>query len=530
MSGLLLFHVPLGRSALGRIDRARTLCKRVATVHGGGPRPPRGPEPAVAVDQGTLAPHGEAFLSRTTACLCSSNPRRRFQTRHPDSGTPPRCGPPVQRGDRCTVRPRRPRLWSHDVVGRAGGSRIPPPWPAERVRGVHPADHCGRPLRGLCLHGVDATPPWLDRAKIDLGVAACGSSRLLSTPLGARRAQTAGCAPKCRLPCTKAWPRAQPCCIISRNGERFLQEEDSCCWDSARVSKGEERETRMQEATSRGPASHARRGDPDRAGVTARAVTAPARAGPEVVPRAGRAALHGRRATLRAGRPRLGPCLPLLQGALAVEPAYPLAVWVLTAGQRDFPRLLFRPAQPHCALADRALRLLYSFTLLGILRLIGDEATHLFANGADEECPMCPGALDEEASDAPLCHALRAIECPCRPGCCCPPLPTPTARQRLHRRAGDLRDEVGYHHAHLTHEHLTLVLASHHPCELLLPLPRQLGRRQQRRPQHREERDTLRRRHERFLLACDILSLEQRLDHGGTRRRGPQARVLHGEP
>src|SRR5215471_9412554 len=89
MSGLLLFHVPLGRSALGRIERARTLCKRVATVHGGGRGPPRGPEPAVAVDQDPLAPHGEAFLSRTTACLCSSDPRRRFQTRHPDSGTPP---------------------------------------------------------------------------------------------------------------------------------------------------------------------------------------------------------------------------------------------------------------------------------------------------------------------------------------------------------------------------------------------------------------------------------------------------------
>jgi hypothetical protein len=76
-----------------------------------------------------------------------------------------------------------------------------------------------------------------------------------------------------------------------------------------------------------------RTGDPDRFGVTTRAVTAPTRAGPEVVPRAGRAALHGRRAVLRAGRPRLGPYSHLFQGALAVEPAHPRAVRVFTAGQ-----------------------------------------------------------------------------------------------------------------------------------------------------------------------------------------------------
>src|SRR5262249_7164645 len=82
---------------------------------------------------------------------------------------------------------------------------------------------------------------------------------------------------------------------------------------SACVSKGKEWETWMQEATdvstpSVRPVSRTRRSDPDRSSVTARAITAPARAGPEVVPRAGRATLHGRRAALRAGRPRLGPC------------------------------------------------------------------------------------------------------------------------------------------------------------------------------------------------------------------------------
>src|SRR5262249_14532836 len=56
-------------------------------------------------------------------------------------------------------------------------------------------------------------------------------------------AHTAGCAPKGRLPCTKALPHAQPCCIISRKGKRFLQE-DSCCWARPASRKGEQ-ETRM---------------------------------------------------------------------------------------------------------------------------------------------------------------------------------------------------------------------------------------------------------------------------------------------
>src|SRR5262249_25319798 len=248
------------------------------------------------------------------------------------------------------------------------------------------------------------------------------------------------------------------------------------------------------------------------------------------VPRAGRATLHGRRAALRAGRPCLGQRSHLFEGALVVEPAYPLAVRVFTAGERDLLPLLFREAQPHRALADGAFRLLHGLTLLGILRLVSDEATHVCAGGADEEGPVHPGALDEEASGAPRRHTLRAIERPRRPGRCAAGLHATPGRRWLHRRAGDLRHEIGHHHAHLPHEHLALVRATHHPCELLLPLPRQLGRREQRRSQYRDERDALRRRHQRLLLTSDILPLEQRLNDGGTRRRGPQARVLHGEP
>src|SRR5438445_7697288 len=252
--------------------------------------------------------------------------------------------------------------------------------------------------------------------------------------------------------------RAQTCCMISPIGKWFVQQEESCGWAIPASRKGRSRRPRCRRPPSARLVSRARRGDPDRFGVTPRAVTAPARAGPEVVPRAGRAALHGRRAALRAGRPRLGQYAHLLQGALTVEPAHPLAARVFTAGQRDFPRLLFRPAQPHRALADGARGLLHGLTLLGILWFIGDEATHFFAGGADKECPVRPSALDEEASGTPLHHALRAIKRPCRPGCCCPPLPAPTTRQRLHRRAGDLRDKVSNHRAHLTHERLTLVL------------------------------------------------------------------------
>src|SRR5262245_35330702 len=254
--------------------------------------------------------------------------------------------------------------------------------------------------------------------------------------------------------------------------------------------------------------SHARRGDPDRCSVTARAITAPARAGPEGVPRAGRAALHGRRAALRAGRPRLALGPHLLKGAFAVEPAHALAVRVFTAGERDLPCLIFRQAQPHRALADGAPGLLHSLALLGILRLVGDEAALLFARCADEEFPVRAGALDEEAASAPLRHALRAVERPCRPGCSYPPRHVPTPRRPLYLSAGDLRDEVGNHRSHLAHERLTRVLAMHHPCELLLPLPRQLGRCEQRRSQHRDERDALRRRHERLLLTRDVRTRE----------------------
>jgi len=146
------------------------------------------------------------------------------------------------------------------------------------------------------------------------------------------------------------------------------------------------------------------------------------------VPRAGWAALHRRRTALRAGRPYLGSCLHLLKGALAVEPVHALAVRVFAAGERDLARLLFRQAQPHRALADGTRGLLHGLALLGILRLVGDEAARLFAGGADEEGPVRPSALDEEASGAPLRHALRAIKCTFRPGCYCPPLPAPTTR------------------------------------------------------------------------------------------------------
>src|SRR5262249_5025888 len=236
------------------------------------------------------------------------------------------------------------------------------------------------------------------------------------------------------------------------------------------------------------------------------------------------------RAALRAGRSRLRPCLPLLQGALAVEPVHALAVRRVAAGERDLLPFLFWEAQPHRTLADGALSLMHALTLLAILCFVGGEATHVCAGGADEEWPVRPGALDEEASGAPLRHTLRAIERPRRPGRCAPVLYTAPGRRRLHRRAGDLRHEVGHHRAYLSHEHLTLVLATHHPCELLLPLPAQLRRREQRRAQHRDERHALRRRHKRLLLTSDILPLEQRLNDGSARRRGPQARVLHGEP
>src|SRR5262245_39306414 len=278
------------------------------------------------------------------------------------------------------------------------------------------------------------------------------------------------------------------------------------------------------------PASRARRGDPDWSGVTARAITAPPRAGPEVLPCAGRATLHGRRAALRAGRSRLRPCAHLLQSAFAVEPVHALAVRIFAAGERDLLPFLFREAQAHRALADGALRLPHGLTLRGILRLVGDEAARLCADGADEEWPVGPDTLDKEASGAPLRHALRAIERTLRPGQCTLVLHAPPARQRLHRRAGDLRDEVGHHRAYLPHERLTLVLTTHHPCQLLLPLPRQLRRREQRRAQHRDERHALRRRHQRLLLTSDVRPLEQRLNNGGARRRGPQARVLHGKP
>jgi hypothetical protein len=109
---------------------------------------------------------------------------------------------------------------------------------------------------------------------------------------------------KCRLTCTKALERAPTCCIISRNGKRFLHEEDSCCSALPACRKGRSGRLGCRRPPSVRPVSRARRGDPDRSGVTARAITAPARAGPEVVPRAGRTTLHGRRAALRAGRPR----------------------------------------------------------------------------------------------------------------------------------------------------------------------------------------------------------------------------------
>jgi len=128
------------------------------------------------------------------------------------------------------------------------------------------------------------------------------------TVAASARAHTPVWARKCRLTCTKALERAPTYCIISRNGKRFLHGEDSYCWALPACRKGRSGRPGCRRPPSVRPVSRTRRSDPDRSSVTARAITAPARAGPEVVPRAGRATLHGRRAALRAGRPRLGPC------------------------------------------------------------------------------------------------------------------------------------------------------------------------------------------------------------------------------
>src|SRR6266404_5978193 len=73
--------------------------------------------------------------------------------------------------------------------------------------------------------------------------------------------------------------------------------------------------------------------DPDWRALAARAVTAPAWAGPKGVPCFGRPTLDCRCTTCRAGRPYLRDSLHLLQGALAVEPAYTLAMRVGAAGE-----------------------------------------------------------------------------------------------------------------------------------------------------------------------------------------------------
>src|SRR5437870_598901 len=131
--------------------------------------------------------------------------------------------------------------------------------------------------------------------------------------------------------------------------------------------------------------------------MTAGAVAAPAWAGPEDLPCARRTTLHCRCATRRAGRPRLRQCPHLLQGALGVEPASTLAVWVGAAGERGLPGFFFGQVKPHRALADGVPGLLEGLALPGIFWFIGAEAAEVSACSADEECAVGPGALAQEA-------------------------------------------------------------------------------------------------------------------------------------
>src|SRR5947199_4354958 len=251
------------------------------------------------------------------------------------------------------------------------------------------------------------------------------------------------------------------------------------------------------------PPSWAWRIDPDWSALAARAVTAPAWAGPKGMPCFGRPTLDCRCTTCRAGRPYLRYSLHLLQGALAVEPAYPLA--------------------------DGAPGLLQGLALPGILWFIGEEATEVFACGADEEFSLCPGALAQEASGAPLRQALRAVEGPCR-----------SQRRglwevssmwwRLQRAAGDLGNQSVNHAPHLAQECLTGILIAGHAGELLFPLSRELRRREQRSVEGSDQRQALWGRYECLLVAYHVLTSEQRFDHGGARCGSAQPRILHRQP
>src|SRR5262245_21729531 len=84
--------------------------------------------------------------------------------------------------------------------------------------------------------------------------------------------------------------------------------------------------------------------DPDWIALAASAVTAPAWAGPKDVPCLGRPTLDCRCTTCRAGRPSLRCSLHLLQGALAVEPAYTLAMRVGASGKQGLLAFLLRQA------------------------------------------------------------------------------------------------------------------------------------------------------------------------------------------
>src|SRR5438093_10605077 len=88
--------------------------------------------------------------------------------------------------------------------------------------------------------------------------------------------------------------------------------------------------------------------------MTAGAVAAPAWAGPEDLPCARRTTLHCRCATRRAGRPRLRQCPHMLQGALGVEPASTMAVWVGAVGERGIPGFFFGQVKPHSAMSGGA--------------------------------------------------------------------------------------------------------------------------------------------------------------------------------
>ena len=203
-----------------------------------------------------------------------------------------------------------------------------------------------------------------------------------------------------------------------------------------------------------------------------------------------------------------------------------MALRVAHAGEEGPLRLLLRQAQAQRAAARRARRLQERLALLRVLRRVAQVAAEVAPLRAGEELAGRAFALDEEAR-ALLALALRAV------GRALGPRDLPRRGRRrpaLDLRPGDLRHQLRDHPRHFGHELVEGVLAPRHPRELLLPAAGQLGRLQERRRQHPDEGDALRRGDQRLLLALDVAALEQRLDDGGARGRRAEAGVLHGEP